>query len=152
MKNILSLYLTIGCLFAQTNPVTMSVESTPKVRAGEVAEIVISMNMDDEWHIYSIYKTSAIAGPLPTEVSVGGNAVGMVAPVIEPEPIYAFDPGFETDTYYHKGNTQFTVPVKLKRNLQPGTYKIAVDVFYMVCNARLCYPPITKTDTVVVEI
>jgi thiol:disulfide interchange protein DsbD len=85
-------------------------------------------------------------------VSVGGNAVGMVAPVIEPEPIYAFDPGFETDTYYHKGNTQFTVPIKLKRNLQPGTYKIAVDVFYMVCNARLCYPPVTKTDTVVVEI
>ena len=152
MKKILSLFLTIGCLFAQTNPVTMSVESTPKVRAGEVAEIVISMNMDDEWHIYSIYKTSAIAGPLPTEVSVGGNAVGMVAPVIEPEPIYAFDPGFETDTYYHEGNTQFTVPVKLKRNLQPGTYKIAVDVFYMVCNARLCYPPVTKTDTVVVEI
>ena len=142
----------IGCLFAQANPVTMSVESIPKVRAGEVAEIVISLNMDDEWHIYSIFKTSAAAGPLPTEVSVGGNAVGMVAPVIEPEPIYAFDPGFETDTYYHKGNTQFTVPVKLKRNLQPGTYKIAVDVFYMVCNARLCYPPVTKTDTVVVEI
>ena len=142
----------IGCLFAQANPVTMSVESTPKIRAGEVAEIVISLNMDDEWHIYSIFKTSAGTGPLPTEVSVGGNAVGMVAPVIEPEPIYAFDPGFETDTYYHKGNTQFTVPVKLKRNLQPGTYKIAVDVFYMVCNARLCYPPVTKTDTVVVEI
>jgi thiol:disulfide interchange protein DsbD len=152
MKKILSLFLTIGCLFAQTNPVTMLVEPTPKFRAGEVAEIVISMNMDDEWHIYSIFKTSAGEGPLPTEVSVGGNAVGMVAPVIEPEPIHAFDPGFETDTYYHKGNTQFTVPVKLKRNLQPGTYKIAVDVFYMVCNARLCYPPITKTDTVVVEI
>ena len=142
----------IACLFAQANPVKMSVEPIPKVRAGEVAEIVISLNMDDEWHIYSIFKTSAGAGPLPTEVSVGGNAVGMVAPVIEPEPIYAFDPGFETDTYYHKGNTQFTVPVKLKRNLQPGTYKIAVDVFYMVCNARLCYPPVTKTDTVVVEI
>ena len=152
MKKTLSLFLMIGCLFAQTNPVTMSVESTPKIRAGEVAEIVISMNMDDEWHIYSIFKTSVGAGPLSTEVSVGGNAVGMVAPVIEPEPIYAFDPGFETDTYYHEGNTQFTVPVKLKRNLQPGTYKIAVDVFYMVCNARLCYPPVTKTDTVVVEI
>jgi len=152
MKKTLSLFLMIGCLFAQANPVTMSVESTPKIRAGEVAEIVISLNMDDEWHIYSIFKTSAGTGPLPTEVSVGGNAVGMVAPVIEPEPIYAFDPGFETDTYYHKGNTQFTVPVKLKRNLQPGTYKIAVDVFYMVCNARLCYPPVTKTDTVVVEI
>ena len=89
---------------------------------------------------------------MPTEISVGGRAVGTVAPVIEPEPIYAFDPGFETDTYYHQGNTQFTVPIKLKRSLQPGTYKIAVDVFYMVCNVRLCYPPVVKTDTVLVEI
>ena len=152
MKKLFSLFLLIGTLFAQINPVTMSAESTPKVRAGEVAEIVINMTMDDEWHIYSIYKSSVESGPLPTEISVGGRAVGMVAPVIEPEPIHAFDPGFETDTYFHRGNTQFTVPIKLKRNLEPGTYKIAVDVFYMVCNARLCYPPVTKTDTVVVVI
>ena len=152
MKKLFSLFLLIGILFAQINPVTVSAESTPKVRAGEVAEIVINMTMDDEWHIYSIYKSSVESGPLPTEISVGGRAVGMVAPVIEPEPINAFDPGFETDTYFHRGNTQFTVPIKLKRNLEPGTYKIAVDVFYMVCNARLCYPPVTKTDTVVVVI
>ncbi len=152
MKKLFSLFLLIGTLFAQINPVTISAESTPKVRAGEVAEIVINMTMDDEWHIYSIYKSSVESGPLPTEISVGGRAVGMVAPVIEPEPIHAFDPGFETDTYFHRGNTQFTVPIKLKRNLEPGTYKIAVDVFYMVCNARLCYPPVTKTDTVVVVI
>ncbi len=152
MKKLFSLFLLIGTLFAQINPVTMSAESTPKVRAGEVAEIVINMTMDDEWHIYSIYKSSVESGPLPTEISVGGRAVGMVAPVIEPEPIHAFDPGFETDTYFHRGNTQFTVPIKLKRNLEPGTYKIAVDVFYMVCNARLCYPPVVKTDTVLVEI
>ena len=152
MKKLFSLFLLIGTLFAQINPVTVSAESTPKVRAGEVAEIVINMTMDDEWHIYSIYKSSVESGPLPTEISVGGRAVGMVAPVIEPEPIHAFDPGFEADTYFHRGNTQFTVPIKLKRNLEPGTYKIAVDVFYMVCNARLCYPPVTKTDTVVVVI
>lgn len=119
-------------------------------RAGEVVEIKVSALMDTEWHIYSIYKTSE--GPLPTEISVGGNAVGGVAPVKEPEPVYVYDPGFETDTYYHEGDTKFVFPVKLKRNLKPGTYKIPVDVFYMVCNARLCYPPITKTDTVLVEI
>ena len=152
MKKIISLFLLIGTLFAQANPVTMSVESLPKFRAGEVAEIVINMTMDDQWHIYSIYKSRVELGPLPTEISVGGRAVGTVAPVVEPEPIYAYDPGFETDTYYHQGNTQFTVPIKLKRSLQPGTYKIAVDVFYMVCNVRLCYPPVVKTDTVLVEI
>ena len=66
--------------------------------------------------------------------------------------MYVFDPGFETDTYYHEGDTEFIYPVRLKRNLMPGTHAIIVDVFYMVCNARLCYPPLTKTDTVWVEV
>ena len=88
----------------------------------------------------------------PTEISVGGSAVGAVTPVIEPEPLYVYDPGFETDTYYHKGDTEFIFPVRLKRSLMPGTHAIIVDVFYMVCNARLCYPPLTKSDTVWVEV
>ncbi|GIT40949.1 MAG: hypothetical protein Ct9H300mP9_7990 [Candidatus Neomarinimicrobiota bacterium] len=70
--------------------------------------------------IYSIYRISD--GPLPTEISVGGTAVGVVASVLEPEPLYTFDPGFETDTYYHSGNIQFLVPVRLKRDLEPGNY------------------------------
>ena len=89
---------------------------------------------------------------MPTEISVGGAAVGVVASVIEPEPLYTFDPGFETDTYYHSGNIQFLVPVRLKRDLEPGNYDIVADIFYQVCNARLCYPPMTKSDTVQITI
>ena len=106
--------------------------------------------MDKEWHIYSIYKSSE--GPLPTEISVSGKAVGQVAPIQEPEPIYLYDPGFETDTYYHEGNTEFILPLRLKRSLPPGTYEIYIDIFYMVCNARLCYPPMTKSDTLFIDV
>ena len=152
MKNLLLLFVLTGVLWSQSaeNPVTISASVNSPARAGEVVQVTISAAMDKEWHIYSIYKTSE--GPLPTEISIGGSAVGAVTPVIEPEPMYVFDPGFETDTYYHEGDTEFIFPVRLKRSLMPGTHAIIVDVFYMVCNARLCYPPLTKIDTVWVEV
>ncbi len=106
--------------------------------------------MDQEWHIYSIYEVSD--GPLPTEISVSGPIVGAVAPVIEPRPLNVYDPGFETDAYYHEGDTEFIFPIRLKRSTQPGTHSIVIDVYYMVCNARLCYPPLTKSVTVQVVV
>ena len=140
-----------GLIWGQiNNPVSITAEADKLARAGEVVNIRISATMDKEWHIYSIYKTSD--GPLPTEISMGGAAIGAVAPVYEPEPLYTFDPGFQTDTYYHSGDVQFVMPVRLRRNLEPGTYGIVADVFFQVCNARLCYPPMTKSDTVQVTI
>ena len=66
------------------SPVTISVESEISARAGEVIDVHVDANMDDEWKIYSIYKI--VEGPLPTEVSLSGEAVGMTGLVIEPKP------------------------------------------------------------------
>ena len=152
MKPVFKIILILsGLVWGQIeNPVTITAEADSLARAGEVVQLRINAAMDEEWHIYSIYKTSD--GPLPTEISVGGAAVGAVAPVQEPEPLYTFDPGFDADTYYHSSDTQFMIPVRLKRNLEPGTYDIVAEVFYQVCNARLCYPPTTKSATVQVTI
>jgi len=148
MKNFILFILLSALLSSQSaeNPVSVSATVESPSRAGEVIEVNILAEMDKEWHIYSIYDVSD--GPLPTEISISGPALGTVAPVREPKPLYVFDPGFETDTYYHEGDTEFIFPVRLKRNVQPGEHFIVVEVYYMVCNARLCYPPLTVTDTV----
>ena len=152
MKNFITYIFFTTFLISQSseNPVVVSATVDATARAGEVIEIKILAEMDKEWHIYSIYKASE--GPLPTEISISGSAVGAIAPVLEPKPLYLFDPGFETDTYYHEGNTEFIFPVRLKRSLDPGTYSIDVEFFYMVCNERLCYPPLTQTVTVDVTV
>lgn len=152
LKNTLYLPFLFCLLFSQSdqNPVEFHTSSMAVARAGEVINIKINAKMDKQWHIYSIYKSSE--GPLPTEISVSGKAVGQIAPIQEPEPIYLYDPGFETDTYYHEGDTEFILPLRLKRNLSPGSYEIYLDIFYMVCNERLCYPPMTKTDTLFIAI
>ena len=132
------------------SPVTISVEEKISARAGEVIDVHIDANMDDEWKIYSIYKI--VDGPLPTEVSLSGEAVGMTGLVIEPKPTEEFDPGFDLTSFYHRGNTRFTIPVRLKRNLDPGNYDLEVSMYFQVCNNRLCYPPVTLTDTVSVKL
>ena len=138
---------TLGFTQSFDNPVSIKASiGNLTARAGEVVEVELDVMMTDEWHIYSVYKVSE--GPLPTEISIGGEIVGSVAPLIEPKPINKFDPGFETVTYYHQGDTKFKIPFKIKRNTKPGEYKISVDIFYMVCNIRLCYPPVTKTDSI----
>ncbi len=149
MKYIIKyiLLFTLGFTQSSDNPVSIKASiGNLTARAGEVVEVELDVMMTDEWHIYSVYKVSE--GPLPTEISIGGEIVGSVAPLIEPKPINKFDPGFETVTYYHQGDTKFKIPFKIKRNTKPGEYKISVDIFYMVCNIRLCYPPVTKTDSI----
>ncbi len=130
------------------NPVSMSLSVESPGRAGEVIDVHVDALMDDQWKIYSIYKIAE--GPIPTEISISGVAIAMAGIIAEPEPDEDFDPGFDVMSYYHNGNTRFTIPVKLKRNLEPGNYDLAVSMFYQVCNERLCYPPRTITDTVIV--
>ena len=149
MKYIIKYLLLFALGFTQSPDNPVNIKASPfnlTARAGEVVEVELDVMMTDEWHIYSVYKVSE--GPLPTEISIGGEIVGSVAPIIEPDPINKYDPGFETVTYYHEGDTKFKIPFKIKRNAKPGEYKISVDIFYMVCNIRLCYPPVTKTDSI----
>ena len=60
--------------------------------------------MEDQWKIYSVHKIAE--GPLPTEINITGDIIGLIGPIIEPDPDYAFDPGFESETYYHMGETE----------------------------------------------
>ena len=146
------LFVYSGLIWAQiVNPVSMSVDTVSPARAGEVISVYVDAAMDDQWKIYSIHKI--VEGPYPTEVSLSGDAVEMVGRIIEPEPIEDFDPGFDVTSYYHSGDTRFTIPVRLKRDIDPGSYELGVSMFFQVCNQRLCYPPTTISDTlsVIVE-
>ena len=49
--------------------------------------------MEDQWKIYSVHKIAE--GPLPTEINITGDIIGLIGPIIEPDPDYAFDPGFD---------------------------------------------------------
>ena len=94
---------------------------------GYLQNIKISAQMEDQWKIYSIYKLSD--GPLPTEITISGEAVGILDRVREPTPKHSFDPGFDTETYYHQGNTEFIFPFRVKSfNNSSGIFFIGVEL------------------------
>jgi len=128
----------------------VSAESGSEIRAGEVAKISVTLSMEEQWHIYSIYEISD--GPTPTNIAVVGEGIEQVGKIDEPEPIKKWDEGFDTYSYFHNNGTNFIVPVKMKSDLKPGTYTVTVDFYFQVCNERLCYPPTTKSVIVPIQI
>ena len=150
MRFIFLVSTLFNVILSQSNPVSFSSNIGSIARPGEVINIEILASMEDQWHIYSVHKITE--GPLPTEISISGDVIGSIGPIIEPEPKYVFDPGFDSETYYHEGDTKFSLFSRLKRNLQPGKYPINIEIYYMVCNERLCYPPKVKNDVVYVEV
>ena len=70
----ISTYTTV--LIAQQNPVNISSSIKSPARAGEVVSVEVSVSMEDQWHIYSIHKITE--GPLPSEITISGDAVGLL--------------------------------------------------------------------------
>ncbi len=145
----LSLFFTFSFVSAQfESPVTLSAKVNDIARPGEVAEIVVSASMDEEWWIYALRDQGK--GPVASNVTVASDIVQKAGMVLEEEPTEKYDEGFLTNTRFHKGSATFTAPVLLSANISPGTYDLEVSVLFQVCNTSLCYPP--KVEELIVPI
>ena len=130
------------------SPVSLSAKGDDIARPGEVAEIVVSASMDEEWWIYALRDQGK--GPVASNVIVVSDIVEESGMVLEDEPEEKYDEGFLTNTRFHKGGATFTAPVLLNSSISPGTYDLEVSVLFQVCNTSLCYPP--KVEKLIVPI
>ena len=149
-KSLFSLLiLSSSFLWGQfESPVSLSAKVDDIARPGEVAEIVVSASMDEEWWIYAL--RSQGKGPVASNVIVVSDIVEESGMVLEDEPEEKYDEGFLTNTRFHKGGATFTAPVLLNSSISPGTYDLEVSVLFQVCNTSLCYPP--KVEKLIVPI
>ena len=150
MKQILiSVLFLLSPLFSQfQSPVTISAKIESNARAGEVAKVVVTAEMDSEWKIYALRDQGE--GPIATRVTVLGDIIKDSGLVEEDEPIEKYDDGFLTETKTHQGGAIFVAPILLKKDISPGDYNLEVVVLFQVCNESLCYPP--KEDFITVPI
>ncbi len=126
------------------DPVKFSVSEAPEeVLAGEVFEIKIDASIEGDWHLYSILNDED-AGPFPTEFSPKSNNFVFVGEVQESEADIEFDPNFEAELGWHSSFASFTVPVAIKTNAS-GKQNLDIEVYYQVCDDRVCLPPKTKS-------
>ena len=152
MKQILiSVLFLLSPLFSQfKSPVTLSAKIESNARAGEVAKVVVTAEMDSEWKIYALRDQGE--GPIATRVTVLGDIIKDSGLVEEDEPIEKYDDGFLTETKTHQGGAVFVAPILLKKDISPGDYNLEVVVLFQVCNESLCYPPKEEFITVPITI
>ena len=152
MKQILiSVLFLLSPLFSQfQSPVTLSAKIESNARAGEVAKVVVTAEMDSEWKIYALRDQGE--GPIATRVTVLGDIIKDSGLVEEDEPIEKYDDGFLTETKTHQGGAVFVAPILLKKDISPGDYNLEVVVLFQVCNESLCYPPKEEFITVPITI
>jgi len=143
-KLIIAILVFGTTLFGQfEDPVSISASVDKSARAGEVLNVKVTFTIDDGWYIYGIEEVEN--GPIPTSVEIEGHAVATQGKLIEPSPIYAYDEGFELDIPHHEHVIDVIVPIKLQKDLQPGTITLTATATYQSCNNTICYPPIDKS-------
>ena len=144
IKKALFLFLVFPLILTAqfTNPAVPSVSVEEPVRAGEVVNVEVTVEMAKKWHIYAVHDVSG--GPIATSIKISGDALNRQGVVEEPQPTVKFDEGFQVETRYHQGTVTFIAPVLLKNNLETGSAELQVAVLYQVCDAAVCYPPVEQ--------
>jgi len=146
MKKFISILAYFTILFGQFSDPAEFKFNINNTNQGEVVILEVQANIENEWHIYAIYDVPE--GPKPTVINVVSDQIVKTGKVIEPNPIVAYDEGFDNITKYHEGSPLFKVPIIIDKNLSNGTYSFDITVEYQVCTGNLCYPPNEFSGTV----
>jgi len=113
----------------------------------ETKNVEMTANLSPGWHIYST-NLGAIAGPIPTEFTFYPNKqVAIRDKVIEPLAKEEYDPNFEETVKYFEKQVVFKQAIRWKG--KPTILKGSV--VYMICNDRMCLPPVEKNIEVTIQ-
>ncbi len=132
-------------LYAQIpDPVKYEISEIPDtVKAGEVFEIIVEASIEGKWHLYSVLNDPD-AGPYPTQFSAKSPNFVLAGKTSESKADIEFDPNFEAELGWHTSYASFTIPVAVKSELQ-GKQNLDIEVYYQVCDDRVCLPPKRKS-------
>lgn len=130
---------SLGTYRAQGSEVTILGQLEPaEVRPGQAAQLVLTAEPAEGWHIYANAPRDDKPGSKPTLIvveSASGLTVGRPttdAHVVEEDQSSI---GFGISRY-HQGAATWTVPIDVPANAAPGEYKISGIVGYQACESR----------------
>ncbi len=138
----LLLMLLTAQVMAAPGDVTWTGKLLPAdARAGEGAQVVLTAQIEGDYHLYSLTKRAT--GPTVTTLEFLPNAAFEASGAgIQPPPHTELDPGFHIDVESYTGGVAFALPVVLKAGAS-GTQNASVKVRYQVCRQGTCLLPKT---------
>lgn len=134
-----------------TDPVTFNVSNAPEeVLAGDEFIITINASIEGKWHLYSVLNDPE-AGPYPTTFTARSSNFIITGELTETKAVVEFDPNFEVELGSHVKFAQFSIPLAIKTN-EEGKQTLDLEVFYQVCDDRVCLPPKAKSIILAVDV
>ncbi|MGN6135237.1 MAG: protein-disulfide reductase DsbD family protein [Aureliella sp.] len=110
-----------------------------EVKPGSDATLVVSVQLDDGYHIYPFVEGSAetnfrtlIVPKLKSDVLFG-------APATDAE-VHATKLGAE-EIPYHMGKVEWRIPIRIPSTVRPGEMPVEVLIGFMTCTDQACDPP-----------
>jgi DsbC/DsbD-like thiol-disulfide interchange protein len=124
------------------SPVAATIKpSSSPVHAGEVFEIVVTIDIKPGWHIYAVNRPAGISAPtaISLELPVGVEQAGKWN---YPDPQLDVSAS-ERPTFIYTNQTIFRCPVRVSSNAEPGEHRIGGKLQYQACDLFSCRPPDT---------
>lgn len=112
----------------------------------DAQKVILTANLDEGWHVYS-QTTDEFTGPVATKFELEENDfLTIESPMIEPKPISAFDPNFESNVRYFEKEVHFEQKIIAAESTH-ANYTIT----YMICNESMCFPPVDEIITLAIN-
>jgi len=144
MMRKLVLAAALALTAAAQNPITWRIERSgpaKPVAPGSKLEVVVTAEIEDGWHLYSI--TQPPGGPVTTRIWMPEGQPFAAGTIQSPPPLKERDPNFDMEVEYYEVQATFTIPVKAAADAPSGPQKLRVSTLFQSCNEKICLPPRT---------
>ncbi len=126
--------------------VDFSVRMNPSpFRTGEQIRLIIDVDLQPGWHIYSVIPLEPVDAPRPTKIRLKEGLFRVEGPLYETRPVEDFVDVLNYSIFYHKDHAELYQNLLLTSELKPGKHSSEVEVIYQLCTDVICLPTETRT-------
>ncbi len=147
-KKIILLFIifSLQLLYSQTKEKNISWNGNiapVEINSGEKADIKIIADIKTGWHLYSA--TTPPEGAQATKFRIKESKLfKIVSSISQTKPIVKFDEMFGANTEYFEKNAEFSFTVEALPGVKQGENNLTVIVEYMMCDDKVCLPPVEE--------
>lgn len=133
-------------LFAVVGSDHINISAYPSVtqaKAGDEIMVKVVVKMDDYWYTYGMIEFIGDQGigPMPSELTIQPYDVfELPEKIFVQKPKIKYDEGFEFDIEIYKGEFEFIVPVRIKKDIVLSEIEAKAVFFVQLCDTVRCLP------------
>jgi len=113
-------------------------------RPGENIRLAVEVQLQPEWHIYSVIRSTNPDAPPPTKLLVSNGTLIKDGPVYETPPISQFIRVLGMTIEYHSELAFLYQNLQIPEDADVGSRNLTVSLTYQLCTDNICLPPKTE--------